>query len=105
VKGYVLYRCSPTLTSPLVRHDREARDRLALVSSLEELVPVDAELGGLVIDEGDAWEARVEPVRPVEAQPEPGLAPVIPLFGLPPLSDRAARRARASDSGLRGPRR
>ena len=96
MKGYVLYRRPATPASAFLRHDREARDRLALVSSLEELVPVGAELGGLVIDEGEAWEARVEPVRPVEAQPEEGLAPVIPLFSLPPRRDRAARPARAA---------
>ena len=97
MKGYVLYRRLPsTPAAPTVRRDREARDRLALVSSLEELVPDGAELTGLVIDEGEAWEARVEPARPVEAQPEEGLAPVIPLFSLPPRSDRAARQARAA---------
>lgn len=99
MKGYVLYRRLPsTPAAPTVRRDREARDRLALVSSLEELVPDGAELTGLVIDEGERWESRVEPVRPADVVAEPGLAPVIPMFGLPPRAtrpDRPVRTARA----------
>jgi len=85
VKGYVLWRRDE---SPVVRRDREGDDRLRLVASLEDLVPVGAEIAGLVIDEGERWDARPAP-ESVDA-PEGHLAPVLPLFG----DGRARRRRR-----------
>jgi hypothetical protein len=92
VKGYVLWRRDE---SPVVRRDREGDDRLRLVASLEDLVPVGAEIAGLVIDEGERWDAR--PVAEAGAAEagvaEAGigaldaltadrpLAPVVPIFG------------------------
>jgi len=83
MKGYVLYRPRPESSSDMVRHDREAGDKLTLVASLEELVPADAELSGLVVDDGESWEARCAPQEQPEVPTGPGLAPVTPIFGLP----------------------
>jgi hypothetical protein len=80
VKGYVLWRRD---ASPVVRRDREGDDRLRLVASLEDLVPLGAEIAGLVID--DAPDARGDDA--LDTRP---LAPVVPLFG----ADRPVRRRR-----------
>jgi len=81
VKGYVLWRRD---ASPVVRRDREGDDRLRLVASLEDLVPLGAEIAGLVNDEGDRW-GSTPPAD--DARP---LAPVTDLFG----AGRAAPRRR-----------
>ena len=91
MKGYVLWRRD---ASPVVRRDREGDDRLRLVASLEDLVPLGAETAGLVIDDdADSETSHVtEDVSPSTA-PAPDdrpLAPVVPLFS----ADRPARRRR-----------
>jgi hypothetical protein len=93
VKGYVLWRRD---ASPVVRRDREGDDRLRLVASLEDLVPLGAEIAGLVIDDDTAQDAEAsrEPEgtsSSVTADPDDRpLAPVVPLFS----ADRPARRRR-----------
>jgi hypothetical protein len=91
VRGYVLWRRDE---SPVVRRDREGDDRLRLVASLEDLVPLGAEIAGLVIDEGERWDARpaqapADGTAP-DAESDGHLAPVLPLFG----DGRARRRRR-----------
>jgi len=93
VKGYVLWRRDE---SPVVRRDREGDDRLRLVASLEDLVPLGAEIAGLVIDDDadTGFEAEAEadgtsPSTVPDADDRP-LAPVVPLFS----ADRVARRRR-----------
>jgi hypothetical protein len=85
VRGYVLWRRDE---SPVVRRDREGDDRLRLVASLEDLVPLGAEIAGLVIDDDvDADDAS----RAVSSVPDDRpLAPVVPLFS----ADRPPRRRR-----------
>lgn len=94
MKGYVLWRRDE---SPVVRRDREGDDRLRLVASLEDLVPLGAEIAGLVIDddadtgheaEADGTPPSTDPVP--AADDDRPLAPVVPLFS----ADRAARRRR-----------
>jgi len=96
VKGYVLWRRDE---SPVVRRDREGDDRLRLVASLEDLVPLGAEIAGLVIDDDadTGFEAEAVgtspstvPVSVSDADDDRPLAPVVPLFS----ADRAARRRR-----------
>jgi hypothetical protein len=96
VKGYVLWRRDE---SPVVRRDREGDDRLRLVASLEDLVPLGAEIAGLVIDDDadTGHEAKAEadgtsPSTVPVADDDDGrpLAPVVPLFS----ADRVARRRR-----------
>jgi hypothetical protein len=89
VKGYVLWRRDE---SPVVRRDREGDDRLRLVASLEDLVPLGAEIAGLVIDDdvdsGPASDDASRSAAPV--QDDRPLAPVVPLFS----ADRPPRRRR-----------
>ena len=93
MKGYVLWRRD---ASPVVRRDREGDDRLRLVASLEDLVPLGAEIAGLVIDDDadtDEDAGHETQVASSSADPDPDdrpLAPVVPLFS----ADRPARRRR-----------
>ena len=91
MKGYVLWRRDE---SPVVRRDREGDDRLRLLASLEDLVPLGAEIAGLVIDDdtsvggGDVSPDKAHADAPsLDDRP---LAPVVPLFS----ADRPARRRR-----------
>ncbi|ROP75257.1 hypothetical protein EDF18_1876 [Frigoribacterium sp. PhB107] len=91
MKGYVLWRRD---ASPVVRRDREGDDRLRLVASLEDLVPLGAEIAGLVIDDDTDTDTGHETQdASSSADPDPDdrpLAPVVPLFS----ADRPARRRR-----------
>ncbi|TDT63812.1 hypothetical protein [Frigoribacterium sp. PhB116] len=91
MKGYVLWRRD---ASPVVRRDREGDDRLRLVASLEDLVPLGAEIAGLVIDDDtDTDTGHGTQDASSSADPDPDdrpLAPVVPLFS----ADRPARRRR-----------
>ena len=97
MKGYVLWRRD---ASPVVRRDREGDDRLRLVASLEDLVPLGAEIAGLVIDDDTDTDTDTDEdaghetqVASSSADPDPDdrpLAPVVPLFS----ADRPARRRR-----------
>ena len=91
MKGYVLWRRDQ---SPVVRRDREGDDRLRLVASLEDLVPLGAEIAGLVIDDDaeTSHEAEADSTSPstVTTADDGPLAPVVPLFS----ADRPARRRR-----------
>lgn len=91
MKGYVLWRRD---ASPVVRRDREGDDRLRLVASLEDLVPLGAEIAGLVIDDDtDAETSHLTEDASPPSAPDPDdrpLAPVVPLFS----ADRPARRRR-----------
>lgn len=91
MKGYVLWRRD---ASPVVRRDREGDDRLRLVASLEDLVPLGAEIAGLVIDDdADSETSHVTEGASPSTAPAPDdrpLAPVVPLFS----ADRPARRRR-----------
>jgi hypothetical protein len=91
VKGYVLWRRD---ASPVVRRDREGDDRLRLVASLEDLVPLGAEIAGLVIDDdADTETSHLTEDASSSDAPAPDdrpLAPVVPLFS----ADRPARRRR-----------
>ena len=92
MKGYVLWRRDE---SPVVRRDREGDDRLRLVASLEDLVPLGAEIAGLVIDDDadtgfEAEAVGTSPSTVPVADADRPLAPVVPLFS----ADRAARRRR-----------
>jgi hypothetical protein len=94
VKGYVLWRRDE---SPVVRRDREGDDRLRLVASLEDLVPLGAEIAGLVIDDDTDTDTDEDAGHETQvassADPDPDdrpLAPVVPLFS----ADRPARRRR-----------
>lgn len=91
MKGYVLWRRD---ASPVVRRDREGDDRLRLVASLEDLVPLGAEIAGLVIDDdADSETSHVTEDASPSIAPAPDdrpLAPVVPLFS----ADRPARRRR-----------
>jgi hypothetical protein len=87
VKGYVLWRRD---ASPVVRRDREGDDRLRLVASLEDLVPLGAEIAGLVIDDAPDSPHATADAQDDDALDDRPLAPVVPLFGV----DRPARRRR-----------
>ena len=91
MKGYVLWRRD---ASPVVRRDREGDDRLRLVASLEDLVPLGAEIAGLVIDDDTDTDTGHETQdASSSADPDPDdrpLAPVVPLFS----ADRPTRRRR-----------
>lgn len=91
MKGYVLWRRD---ASPVVRRDREGDDRLRLVASLEDLVPLGAEIAGLVIDDdADSETSHVTEDEATSTSTSPDdrpLAPVVPLFS----ADRPARRRR-----------